>query len=55
MVIDFPYLEFLVSVLVADVRGRERKRRTKSHVKPVSEVFVCAALGVNIENGGHPK
>ncbi len=30
--IDFPSLEFLVSVLVAGVRGCERKRRTYCHL-----------------------
>ena len=31
-VIDFPSLEFMVSVLVAGVRGCERKRRTYCHL-----------------------
>jgi len=35
----------MVSVLVADVRGCERRRRTYNHMKAVSEVFVYAAFG----------
>ncbi len=43
-VIDFPSLEFMVSVLVAGLRGFERKRRTYTHVK-LSQKSLFTRLG----------
>ncbi len=45
-VVDFPSLEFMVSVLVAAVRGRECKRRTYSHAKSATEEDILATSAV---------
>ena len=54
-VVDFPSLEFMVSVLVAAVRGCKPRRRTHSHANLSQKSLFMWLLGANIEKRRSPE